>query len=52
MSLHRRHAELRVGELLGLQRAQHGGLANQLADPDAGARDDPLDDGVGLGMDG
>ena len=50
--LDRRHAELRVGELLRLERAQHGGRANQVADPDAGPRDDPLDDGVGLGMHG
>ena len=50
--LDRRHTELRVGELLGLERAQHGGLANQLADPDPGARHDALDDGVGLGVDG
>ena len=50
--LHRRHAELLVGEFLGAQRAQHGALADELVHADAGLRHDALHDRVGFGMHG
>ena len=47
---HGRHAELVVGELPGLQRAQRGGAADQLARGGAGDGQDAADHRVGLGV--
>jgi hypothetical protein len=41
---------LRVGELVGIQAPQQRRRANQVPDPDTGARGDPLDHWIGFGM--
>ena len=49
---HRRHAELRVGEVLGRERLQHRRLADQVANRQPRAGDDPFHHRIRLGMHG